>query len=62
MSQPEMARFLHVGQSTVAMWESAKQVPNDLMKVRVIALLGLDARELFLPLKADPLPQEDADV
>lgn len=59
MSQPEMARFVGTSQSTVAMWESGGSVPNDLMKVRVIALLGLDAREMFAPLDADPIRRHD---
>ncbi len=59
MSQPQLARYLGTTQPTVAMWESARNVPNDLMKIRVIALLGLDPRQLFRPLDADPVRRRD---
>lgn len=59
MSQHEFAAYLGTSQSTVGMWENASSVPADLMKVRVIALAGLDARELFRPLEADPIRRHD---
>lgn len=58
MSQTQFAGHVGVSQSTVAMWESAKSVPQDLMKVRLIALAGLDARHMFRPLEADPIGKD----
>lgn len=59
MSQSQLARYLGVHQSTVAGWESGNGVPHDLMKVRVIALMGLDARVVFAPLDSDPPIRQD---
>lgn len=57
MSQPQLARHLGTAQSTVAMWEAGRSVPMDLMKVDLIAALGLDAGGLFGPLDARPVPE-----
>lgn len=59
MTQHQFATYLGISQSTIGMWEAARHVPDDLMKVRVIALAGLDAREMFAPLKADPIRRHD---
>lgn len=59
MSQHQFAAYIGTSQSTVGMWENGSSVPSDLMKVRVIALAGLDAREMFRPLEADPIRRHD---
>lgn len=59
MSQTDFAAYVGTSQSTVGMWESGRSVPSDLMKLRVIALAGLDARDLFRPLEADPIRRHD---
>ncbi len=59
MSQHELARHLGSSQATVGMWETAKAAPEDLMKVRLIVMLDLDAAEMFRPLEADPIGQSD---
>jgi DNA-binding transcriptional regulator YiaG len=55
MSQHELAAHLDASQASVSGWETATSVPEDLMKVRVLALMALDPRELFRPLDADPI-------
>ena len=55
MTQHELARHLGTSQTTVGGWEAGANVPSDLMKVRVVALMALDARVLFRPLDADPI-------
>lgn len=59
MSQTAFAAYLGTSQSTVGMWESGRSVPSDLMKIRLLALAGLDAREMFRPLEADPIRRHD---
>lgn len=59
MTQHQFADLVGTSQSTVGMWESGARVPNDLMKVRVIRLAGLDARHMFRPLDADPIEFPD---
>lgn len=59
MTQHQLAAYLGTRQSTVGMWEAGHHVPDDLMKLRVLALLGLDPREMFAPLAADPIQRHD---
>jgi DNA-binding transcriptional regulator YiaG len=59
MTQHQFADYLGTSQSTVGMWEAGQSVPSDLMKIRVIALAGVDAREMFRPLDADPIRRHD---
>jgi DNA-binding transcriptional regulator YiaG len=57
MTQHQLAAHLGTSQATVACWETGANVPSDLMKVRLLALTGLDAAVLFRPLDADPISE-----
>lgn len=61
MSQHDLADYLETSQSTIGMWESGKNVPQDLMKIRLMRLMGIDPREMFRPLDADPIVAREDD-
>lgn len=47
MTQIEMAECLGVRQSTVAMWESGKNMPRADMLLKIARLLGCSIDDLF---------------
>lgn len=52
ISQAQLAEELGVTPMAVWQWENGTRIPSDFIKVRLIQMLALDARQLFAPLKA----------
>lgn len=47
LSQKELARALHVGQSTVSHWESGRQEPNTAERKNIARFYGISEADLF---------------